>query len=143
MSKFEQRRQQVLTPALEGSKPIRPNNSFGYYRPFSQADRDQFRDRPFTQEGGGSFGPRGRPFTPGVRNMGSFPRGFHPGVLHPSFGYPYGIPGERVSVPTILQRPRYHYMGPPSLMPQWGGYSVGPHYYPGFFYIMFSFYLII
>ncbi|XP_060572416.1 uncharacterized protein LOC132730491 isoform X2 [Ruditapes philippinarum] len=130
MSKFEQRRQQVLTPALEGSKPIRPSNSlvpYGY-RPFSQGDRGP--DRPFTQEGREPRGFRGRPFTPGGRNiMGSYPRGFHPGVFN---GYPYMnvMPAERVSVPTLLQRPRMPYLGPPSLMPQWGGYSIGPQYFP-------------
>ncbi|XP_060579430.1 uncharacterized protein LOC132736336, partial [Ruditapes philippinarum] len=130
MSKFEQRRQQVLTPALEGSKPIRPSNSlvpYGY-RPFSQGDRGP--DRPFTQEGREPRGLRGRPFTPGGRNiMGSYPRGFHPGVFN---GYPYMnvMPAERVSVPTLLQRPRMPYLGPPSLMPQWGGYSIGPQYFP-------------
>ena len=59
--------------------------------------------------------------------MAFYPSRFPP--IHPGYynGYPYFSP----------RQPRY--MGPPSLMPMWGGYSIGPNYYPGkelIFYLM-------
>lgn len=112
MSTFEQRRNQVLTPALEGSKVVEPVNSL-----------HPFRGRPVTQ-GGSMNGPfyRGGPGYGGyaLPPIGGFPRPFM-----------NVMPGDRLSVPTMMPRPRLPYAGPRSLMPYWGGYSVGGQYYPG------------
>ena len=56
---------------------------------------------------------------------------YYPNALPPIGGPRYMVPPDRFSVPSLLSRPRPRYSGPGSLMPYWGGYSVGPHYYPG------------
>lgn len=115
MSTFGQRRHQVLTPALEGSKVIQPVNSVippGH--------------RPFTQGGGQMLGPYHR----GVYQGGM-------GGMFPPIGPQYMnmMQADRMQVPSLMGRPRMPYMGPPSLIPQWGGYSVGGQYFPpGFLY---------
>lgn len=91
----------VFTPALEGSKRIVPQTA--------------------------NLPANHRPFTQGGRMA------YHPASLPPIGGprYVNVMPAERFSVPSLLARPRPRYMGPPNLMPYWGGYSIGPNYYPG------------
>ena len=46
------------------------------------------------------------------------------------------IPSERISVPSLMQRPpmgRGRYMGPPSLEPGYGGFAYQGQYFPGDF----------
>lgn len=107
MSTFEQRRHQVLTPALEGSKVIQPQNSL-----------IPFGGRPLSQSGRGMFGP--------------YDRGYYPGGMLQPIRPPFmgTLPPDRIEIPTMVPRPRLPYVGPPSLMPHWGGYSVGPRYFP-------------
>ena len=66
---------------------------------------------------------------------GRGPRGMGPpGPMFPPIGGPAMImPAERISVPSLMQRrpPTAKYVGPPSLMPNWGGYSFGGNYVPG------------
>ena len=57
-----------------------------------------------------------------------------PGPMLPPLGGPAMImPAERISVPSLMQRrpPSARYLGPPSLIPSWGGYSYGGNYFPG------------
>lgn len=110
MSQFEQRRQQVLTPALEGSKVVQPANSLVPFGP-----------RPSTYQGREMFGPLDR---------GSYPGGFLRPLRPP---YMSMLPPEKIQVPTLLPRHSVPYAGPPALMPYWGGHSIGRRYIPGFF----------
>lgn len=66
-----------------------------------------------------------RPNTYGGGRMAYYPASL------PPLGGRYMVPPDRFSVPSLLSRPRPRYTGPPNLMPYWGGYSVGPNYYPG------------
>ena len=95
----------ILTPALEGSRAIAPSTPFA-------------RGPPPTPY---AWGPRA--FDPG------------PGQMLPPIGGPAMImPSERISVPSLLRRPPTgRYLGPPSLLPMWGGYSFGGSYVPGDF----------
>ncbi|KAH3701074.1 hypothetical protein DPMN_076058 [Dreissena polymorpha] len=114
MSQFRQR-PQVLAPALEGSKEIIPYTARipAEHRPFTTGPQfygnsPQFYGNSPQTSGGMAFYPRLPPLNPYMGMMSA----------------------ERFQVPSLLSRPRPRYMGPPSLMPYWGGYSYQGQYYP-------------
>ena len=90
------------------------------YAPALEGSRSIFPRTPFP---GGFRGRRG-PFDPGP-----------PGSMLPPIGGPAMIiPSERISVPSLMQRPpmgRGRYMGPPSLEPGYGGFAYQGQYFPG------------
>ncbi|KAL4229214.1 hypothetical protein ACF0H5_012253 [Mactra antiquata] len=102
MSQFDTR-QLVKSPALEGSKAIQPVNAFP-----------------------------GRPIPPDGRMNGNYMGGYPHGAPPMWSAQPYVnvMPAERISVPTLMQRPRMPYAGPRSVMPYWGGHSVAGRYFP-------------
>ncbi|WAR05537.1 hypothetical protein MAR_020906 [Mya arenaria] len=103
-------RHQVLTPALEGSKSIVPQNAripLSFYTP--APGKNRMYGSPL-------------PYYPALPPVGGY------GVPYGGYGYsPQMIPSDRMAMP----RPRPFYQGPQSLMPWWGGHSMQGQYYPG------------